>query len=319
MIYKQLGYIGGVTLTCSNSVDNAPVMFRRDENDLVFELTDTTYTLKLTVQNSGYTMTTTKIPMVTATTYIELNRYLNWSSPSAHIGVYIMSGRFTIAHTSFDCILLQGKSYPFREEVVTSRYLLEGQSTFEFYAPQAGNVSNGSTTTTVDVGINTLPVTTYGNGFTYNIGAFSGVFDDTFDYTFDNEGLTVTYAVSCEKQCAINENSCVVEFCNYRGEKCHLLGYTSTVKNELEAETYRAYDRYTYRKGVCNNVVSNSQTITCTFPLVRLRSTYPQDILLNDTVKLTINGREYECVPDSQTIERVHDIADLEITFVILK
>lgn len=319
MIYKQLGHIGGVTLTCSNSVDNAPVMFRRDENDLVFELNDTIYTLKLTVQNSGYTMTTTKIPMVTATTYIELNRYLNWSSDTAHIGVYIMSGSRTMAQTSFDCILLQGKSYPFRSEVVTFRYLLDGQSTFEFYAPQSGNVSNGSTTTTVDVGINTLPVSTYGGGFTYNIGAFSGVFDDSFDYTFDNEGLTVTYSVECEKQCAINDNSCVVEFNNYRGEKCHLLGYTSNIANELEAETYRAYERFTYRKGVTNNVISNGQTITCTFPLVRFRSTYPQDILLNDTVKLTINDREYECVPEAQAIERQTEIADIEITFTILK
>lgn len=209
--------------------------------------------------------------------------------------------------------VIQGKSYPFRENVNLTHTLLQDYRYLEVFSPFAGSI-NG--VVPILEGINLVDTRQVGDSFIISEDFDINTFDNTFDYTFNGDS-DVVYHVNVNRVCPVNDQYCVIEYKNYLGENSILLGYIKTDSYSFDGSNFNNHDISVYNHNKKFNLASTGQELTVIIPNAHY-NLYPSDILLNETVEIQIGNRTFKCAPIAGSISRDSIIQDYQIKLAII-
>lgn len=209
--------------------------------------------------------------------------------------------------------VIQGKSYPLRENVNTTHNLLQDDRYLEVFSPFAGSI-NG--TIPILEGINLVDTQQVGDSFIISEDFDINTFDNTFDHTFNGDS-DVVYHVNINRVCPVNDQYCVIRYKNYLGEGSMLLGYIMTDSYIFDGSNFNSSDISVYNRDKKFNLASTEQELTVAIPNAHY-NLYPSDILLNDIVEIQVGDRTFKCAPKADSINRSSIIQDYQIKLSII-
>lgn len=209
---------------------------------------------------------------------------------------------------------LYGKSYPFRAPVTLYRQIPDDSDVIELFSPFDGVIQNGTDVQQIRQGLNIVDLTDIGDRF-YVSNSVISTFDDTFDYTFQRDHTA--YLCEIDRVCAINNDAVLINYTNANGENSYLLGYRSEVVNSFDGENYQSNNVSIYNRQTRLHLFEHSQEMTVVIPNVTF-TTYPSDIMLNETVNLTFQNKVYQASPIADATTYSDEYQDYELKFKIL-
>lgn len=249
---------------------------------------------------------------------LDLTEFVDWNNNTPDM-IKIILGKNNTQQASYILryITMVGKSYPFRQPINVHRYVVSGDDTMSVFSPFTGKIHYGNDEEMIIYeGLNEVSLSDVGYHWYLTDDRGFGTFDETFDYTFRPTEIH-SYEVNVEELCPVKKQYAVIEYLNYLGENVKLLGYVTNVENSVEGENYRVSTTTIYNRQTNLNVANVGQVITVIIPNINYQA-YPTDIIMNESVKLTINGTTYQCSPIADSGETTDEYQDYEINFKIV-
>ena len=218
-------------------------------------------------------------------------------------------------------LTIDGKSYPLRPNISTDRQVISGDTNyinnFPLFVPFDCYLLYGNfQALPLLAGINYVDLSVVGHRFAISDDGHHNVFDNTFDYTFNGSGQH-EYDVTVTEVCPRKNNYCVVEYINYLGENVKLLGYVAEAENDMEGTNFTRSRISNFNRQTKMNLETVNQTINVVFPNLHYTH-YPTDIMLNETVKITVGGVIYECSPIADSATTTDEWQDYEIKLKLI-
>lgn len=250
---------------------------------------------------------------------VDLTDFISWTNNNLDVLriFFSINGSYVASSINIRYITMVGKSYPFRKPINVHRYVVSGDDTMSVFSPFAGKIHYGNDEEMIIYeGLNEVSLSDVGYQWYLTDDSGFGTFDETFDYTFRPTEIH-SYEVNVEELCPCKKQYAVIEYLNYLGENVKLLGYVTNIENSVEGENYRVSNTTIYNRQTNLNVANAGQVITVIIPNINYQA-YPTDIMLNESVKLTINGTTYQCSPIADSVETTDEYQDYEINFKIV-
>lgn len=249
---------------------------------------------------------------------IDLTDFVDWNNQSyQYLRIFAsQDGVFTNEHIQLRFYTILGKSYPFRPHVNEYRQVVEGDNIQDLFVPFDGFLFGNNRQIPLVQGVNEVDTNMVGLDWIITNTPTISTFDSTFDDTF-RPSNALEYVVHLEKVCPIKEKYCLIQYLNYLGENCTLLGYCSEIENEFAGTNYKRSDVGIFDKMTKLNIENHEQKLNVVIPNIYYKA-YPSDIMLNETVKITVNGTTYECSPIADATNLTEEYQDYEIMFKIV-
>lgn len=312
---RSNGQGNSVTLTINSVVNGQSQLILFKHNRVIFHFSFVEPPTSVVIQK-GYNRVYF-YPVGTTEMTVDITHLMTFPNPNYHT-LQVFCNYVNTPTIKWDPLrivaALNAKSYPFRAPVTLYKQMPNDSDIIELYSPFDGVIQSGTDSQPILQGLNTVDITDVGDRF-YITNQFITTFDYTFDYTFQQDHTA--YLCEVDRVCGMNNKAVVINYTNANGENSYLLGYSTEVENKFDGDNYQSNEITIYNKQTKLHLTDHSQEMTVVIPNVTYLA-YPSDIMLNDVVELTYQGRVYKASPIADAVSYTDDYQDYELKFKIL-